>query len=39
MQAQPIPVNVATFTLWERALQPAFTDRLLTVYRASGRPA
>jgi hypothetical protein len=39
MQAQPIPTNVATYTLWERMPRPAFTERLLTVYRASGRPA
>jgi hypothetical protein len=39
MKTQPIPINVSTFTLWERAPQPAFTDRLLSLYRASGRPA
>jgi hypothetical protein len=39
MKTQPIPTKVATFSLWERTPQPAFTNRLLSLYRASGRPA
>jgi hypothetical protein len=39
MQAQPIPINVATYTLWEKAPRPGYTSRLLSLYRASGRPA
>jgi hypothetical protein len=35
MNSQPVP----TYILWERSPQPTFTDRLLSLYRASGKPA
>lgn len=34
------PTVPASYMLWERVARPAdFTGRLLSVYRASGRPA
>jgi hypothetical protein len=39
MNAQAPITTPTSYILWERAPRPDYTDRLLSLLRASGRPA